>query len=237
MGGSESEPMSGLVSESYTGRRARRYNRVWRRYERGTLAAALQLLDDKPLQISLADSGRVRILDAGCGTGLLLYQLAQRFPSARLYGVDPSVDMLKQARALLRDISSISLEVATIDGEPCAGLPFAPGTFDVIMCTSVLHYMRTPVLSLSGLADLLAPTGQLVLVDYARRGAPFPWTAFESLIRVLDRQHVRAYTLEEGRSLCLEAGLQVHATQTIRVDWLWGAWALRATQADGVRTV
>jgi len=42
----------------------------------------------------LSDKAHPRVLDVGCGTGVLLKQLTEQFPEAELYGVDSSADML-----------------------------------------------------------------------------------------------------------------------------------------------
>lgn len=47
----------------------------------------------------------MNILEIGCGTGRNLARLAQRFPNARLTGLDLSADMLVRARRLLEPFS------------------------------------------------------------------------------------------------------------------------------------
>ena len=59
-------------------------------------------------------------------------------------------------------------------------LAYAPETFDVITCMNVLHDLSDPVAVLAGLRRLLAPEGQLVVEDFARREFPFPWAVFEN---------------------------------------------------------
>ena len=41
------------------------------------------------------------LLDVGCGTGALLYQLSQQGKSAKLFGIDLSEEMAKVAKAKL----------------------------------------------------------------------------------------------------------------------------------------
>src|SRR6266849_5434572 len=113
-------------------------------------------------------------------------------------------------------------------------LAYAPETFDVITCMNVLHDLSDPVAVLAGLRRLLAPEGQLVVEDFARRKFPFPWAVFEWLMRRIERGHVRAYTLEEAQSLCMQAGLRVADKTAFTIDWLWHGWTLRAYMASSL---
>src|SRR5216683_4645112 len=112
------------------------------------------------------------------------------------------------------------------------GLPYAPETFDLITCTNALHYVAEPGRALAGLRRLLTLEGQLVLEDFARRTSPFPWAAFEWLMKQIDAQYVRAYTLKEAQALCSQAGLDVVCGNVFSVDWLWHGWVLRAYRAS-----
>jgi SAM-dependent methyltransferase len=218
------------VVDFYSSWWARRYDLIWRHFTRRTLAQALRLIDFATLRAVPERLGRPpRVLDAGCGTGVLLGELLRRAPRIEVYGVDASADMLAQARKTLAGRANVHVERATLGAGTTAGLPFAPGTFDLITCTNTLHAIGSPVAMLAGLAPLLAPGGQLVLEDYAQRSAPFPWHWFEDLMRRLDASYVRAYTLEEACDLCAAAHLRIAQAAGITVDWLWRAWALRAT--------
>ncbi|MEO8956748.1 MAG: class I SAM-dependent methyltransferase [Ktedonobacteraceae bacterium] len=136
----------------------------------------------------------LRILDAACGTGLLLAQLSQRFPQAELYGVDENQGMLEQAARLLKGRSCIHIVQAALGGGETAELSFAAGSFDLITSTNSLHYFKEPSAALKGFKHLLAPGGQIVLDDYTLRGFPLPWKAFEWMIKFYDPQHIRLYT-------------------------------------------
>ena len=107
-------------------------------------------------------------------------------------------------------------------------LYYLPETFDLVTCTNALHYVAEPGRALAGLSRLLTLEGQLVLEDFARRTSPFPWAAFEWLIRRIDAQYARAYALKEAQTFCSQAGLDVTCGKVFSVDWLWHGWTLRA---------
>ncbi len=217
------------TSRYYSGSRARRYNRRWRAYTQKTLGVAMAMIDIAALQRVPEQLGRpARVLDVACGTGLLLKHLLERVPGMEAYGIDASADMLAQAREALKDWPEVGLEQAEVNGDGRANLPYPPGTFDLITCTNALHDMADPVALLSGWGRLLAPGGQLVVEDFARRQPAWLWAVFELLMRWIEGRRVRAYTLVEARAFCVRAGLHIVCAQVFTIDWFWHGWALRA---------
>src|SRR6266699_1421720 len=189
----------------YSGSRARRYNRRWRAYTQKTLAVAMAMIDVAALQHVPEQLGRpARVLDVACGTGLLLKQLLERVPGMEAYGIDASADMLAQAREALKDWPEVWLERVEVNGDGTANVPYPPSTFDLITCTNALHDMADPLALLSGLGRLLAPRGQLVVEDFARRRPAWLW------------------------ALCVGAGLHIVCEKVFTIDWFWHGWALCA---------
>lgn len=214
------------MSSYYRGREARHYNRRWRTYTEKTLTVALAMIDFAALQRVPEELGRPpRVLDAACGTGILLGHLLERVPGMEAYGVDASADMLAQAQEALKDLPHVRLEQREVNG---TGLPYPSRTFDLITCTNALHDIRDPVGFLSDMRRLLVPGGQLLLEDFARRRPAWLWAVFEWLVQRVEEGHVRAYTLAEVRALCAQAGLHVVYGKAFPVDWFWHGWALRA---------
>ncbi len=211
------------MSTYYTGKRVKSYNRFWKTFSERTLSATCSVIDYAQLQ-EIAATRELHILDAACGTGLLLYRLATVFPSAELYGFDESQDMLAQARLLLGNDPHIHLIQATLKGGEIA--PYTPASFDLITCTNAFHYIDDPIAVLRGLA--LNSQGQLVIEDYARRMFPFPWRIFEWFIKRVDPQHIQAYTLTKAHKLCQAAGLQVMTAKEFSIDVLWQGWVISA---------
>lgn len=77
-----------------------------------------------------------RVLDAGCGSGLLSRYLAARFPSIAISGVDASKDRIEQAKKAARSFQNIDFHCANL-----RSLPFAKASFDFIFCRYVIHHM------------------------------------------------------------------------------------------------
>jgi len=114
---------------------------------------------DRILDLVLAGRGPLDALDAGCGTGFLSFELAAR--GHRVTGVDFAPAMVAEARrkAAARGVA-IRLEAA--DAEQ---LPFAPGSFDLVISRHVLWTLPHPEAAIDEWIRVLRPGGRLVVVD------------------------------------------------------------------------
>ncbi len=111
----------------------------------------------------LADRPIGALLDIGTGTGRMLELFAPRAESA--LGIDRSSEMLRLARVKLDEagISGASLR----QGDMYA-LPLADRSADSIILHQVLHYAQQPGAAIAEAARVLAPGGQLLVIDFAQ---------------------------------------------------------------------
>lgn len=105
-----------------------------------------------------------RVVDLGCGPGLLLRDLAQRRPDLALAGVEVADYMLAQAGAME---TAISLRVADLN-DPPSGL-FEPASIDVALANRLFHELHQPLVLLQRLHGWLRPGGVLILIDMVRQ--------------------------------------------------------------------
>lgn len=116
---------------------------------------AWNALYERPAILSMVgDVAGLRVLDAGCGSGVHAAALVER--GAILTGIDASAELLKFARYRLQDRARFA--VADLN-EP---LPFDNAAFDLIMASLVMHYLPDWSHPLSEFARLLAKGGRLV---------------------------------------------------------------------------
>lgn len=96
-----------------------------------------------------------RILEIGCGTGLLTEQLRERFPRAQVHALDISPAMIAVARQRWRGAARVRWHVGDVRRYRPAG------HFDLIVSNCALHWATplTPVFR--RLARWLTPGGQL----------------------------------------------------------------------------
>ena len=118
------------------------------------------------------------MLDVGCGTGRLAVALAER--GARVWGVDPSADMLAQARA------SAGRRVGFKQGRAEA-LPFKDGWFERVVLRLVVHLVDRPR-ALPELARVVAPGGRAAIATFVPEHFEHYWlTAVFPQIAEIDR--------------------------------------------------
>ena len=106
------------------------------------------------------------ILVAGCGTSQAA-RYAVRYPDARIVGIDVSPTSLDATRRLVDRHQLTNIELHEIPIEQVAVLG---RSFDHIVSTGVLHHLAEPAKGLRALRDVLAPTGAVQLMVYARYG-------------------------------------------------------------------
>jgi SAM-dependent methyltransferase len=101
-----------------------------------------------------------RVLEVGCGTGVLTRPLARWPHVAAVVGVDPAAVLLAKARELAADLPNVTFEEA--DGR---ALPFPAGAFDVVVFDSVLSHIPGPDRALAEAHRVLRPGGWLAAFD------------------------------------------------------------------------
>jgi ArsR family transcriptional regulator len=105
------------------------------------------------------------LVDAGTGDGTVLEAGAPLFD--RVIAVDRSEARLERARirATGRGYDNVKFVAGEIDSEPVRRA--ALGAADLVVAGRMLHHAPVPSKTMSALADLLAPGGRLLVVDYA----------------------------------------------------------------------
>ena len=105
------------------------------------------------------------IVDLGCGPGLFLRDLGERYPQATLFGYDVTPAMIAHGRQLPTTGARPTLAVHDVATQP---LPHAAGTVHVVTMTSVLHVLDEPLPVLGEIRRVLAPNGHFMLHDWIR---------------------------------------------------------------------
>ena len=172
--------------------------------------------------------GGARVLDVGCGGGILAEGLARR--GARVLGIDLAESNLDEARAHARD-KHLDLEYRCVDLADLAAQE--PGSFDVVTCLEVLEHVPDPAAIVAECAKALRPGGAAIFSTLNRNPKSFllAIVGAEYVLGLLPRgthEYLKFVRPSELARACRGAGLAVHeltglhfnpATQTY---WLGG---------------
>jgi SAM-dependent methyltransferase len=128
------------------------YKPVIARLYRSRLEAAMKLLGRGPFQ---------HVLEVGYGSGILLPELSRR--SARLAAIDIHPEREAVAASMRRLGVGVELQAASL-----YELPFETGTFDALVCLSVLEHLEELDEALDELRRVLAP-GKIAVLGFPVR--------------------------------------------------------------------
>jgi len=153
-----------------------------------------------------------RILDVGCGGGLLAEALAQA--GGTVSGIDLAPEMIAIARA------HASERGLAIDYRVVAAEALEPGAYDVITCMEMLEHVPDPAAMIATLARLLRPGGDLFISTLHRSARAFfsAIVAAEYVLRLLPRgthqferfirpSELARWSRAAGLTVCAIAGL------------------------------
>lgn len=131
-------------------------------------------------------NGHMRVLDAGCGTGRNMLEFSSL---GAVEGVDASSEAIEFCRR--RGLDGVR------EGQ-IEQLPFADGSFDLILATDVLEHLRDDHAALIELRRVAAPGGRLLATVPAYR---WLWSQHDTV-----HHHFRRYTWRVLRGRLLAAG-------------------------------
>lgn len=118
------------------------------------------LHDINPLRTDFIDrrasiAGK-RVLDVGCGAGILSEALARR--GAEVTGLDLSPELIEAAKTHATQ-SDLTIDYRCVSSRDLARE--LPGAFDIVVCYEMLEHVDTPAYVVDDCAMLCAPGGDL----------------------------------------------------------------------------
>ena len=173
--------------------------------------------------VSHLQSG-ARVLDVGCGPGIVSARLAQAIIPGELAGIDIEPSQLELARNVARErgVGNATFEVAD-----AVALPFDDSTFDVVHFGGVLMYIPDTAAALAEARRVLKPGGVVACRDVMPESSfIYPelgvmrraWEMFADLIEAEDGHpqmacEFKAHLLQAGfEDIRLSATVETYST-------------------------
>lgn len=160
-----------------------------------------------PAMVAEQDGGRpsnlpvaAEILVAGCGTGREAVLTALRYPDARITAIDISTASLTYAEERCCEAGLTGIVFQALDLHRVAELG---KSFDLIVCSGVLHHLPDPQAGWEALAHVLEPGGAMRVMVYSRVGRLPVLAARRHVAHLLDRQ-IDDDLLREARARLIE---------------------------------
>ena len=170
------------------------------------------LHDINPLRLDLIDReaglGGKRVLDVGCGGGILAEAMAAR--GADVVGIDLAEKGLKVAQLHLLE-SGCRVDYRHMDAEALAAAE--PGSFDVVTCMEMLEHVPDPASTVAACARLTRPGGHLFFSTINRNPKSYLFAIIgaEYVLKLLPRgthQYEKFIRPSELSGYCRDAGLE-----------------------------
>lgn len=154
---------------------------------------------------ALVPNDAMRILDIGCGEGILGKRLLDR-GAVEVVGIESDPVVSERAKENLSHVLQGDVEVIEI--------PFEEGYFDCIICADVLEHLKEPLTALKRFKRYLADSGVII--------ASIPNVRYYGVINmlvegewkyqdsgILDKTHLRFFARKDIDALFKEAGFEI----------------------------
>jgi len=168
----------------------------------------------------------LRLLDAGCGGGLVTEPMARL--GAHAVGLDAGDANIKAAMVHANSVEvDVDYRVGTVEGLLAAGEP----KFDIVLALEVVEHVLDPAQFLKDCASLVAPGGLMVMATLNRTAKAFA-------LAVVGAEHVLRWlpvgthdwnkfvTPDEAKAALTEGGLTLMDEAGVSFSPLSGRWSV-----------
>ena len=156
-----------------------------------------------------------RVLDVGCGGGILAESVARR-GAASVLGIDLAVKPLRVAELHALESGVDNVEYREVAAEALAAE--RPDSFDVVTCMEMLEHVPDPASVVAACARMVRPGGQVFFSTINRNAKAFLFAIVgaEHVLRLLPKgthEYAKFIRPSELAKACREAGLSMRQTR------------------------
>jgi ubiquinone/menaquinone biosynthesis C-methylase UbiE len=172
------------------------------------------------------------LLDVACGGGHTALFFAPLVRS--VVASDLTMAMLKKAQEFISEEGRVdNVMFREADAED---LPFPAGSFTMLTCRIAPHHFPDVPRALREFHRVLRRGGRLVIIDTLLPDDPEIAEFYQTMEKMRDPTHVRAYRREEWTEMLQEADLILHETRVFPKTHDFHEWAKRAgLKRDGIQ--
>lgn len=159
---------------------------------------------------ALADLNRKRVLDVGCGGGILADSMARK--GADVTGIDLASKSLRVAQLHALETGTPNIQYREVSVEALA--QEQPASFDVVTCMEMLEHVPDPSSVVRACAELVKPDGWVFFSTLHRSAKAFMLAIVgaEYVLNMLPRgthEYAKMIRPSELAASCREAGLDL----------------------------
>ena len=176
---------------------------------------------------ALADLNQKRVLDVGCGGGILADSMARK--GADVTGIDLSSKSLRVAQLHALETGTPNIQYREISVEALA--QEQPASFDVVTCMEMLEHVPDPGSVVRACAELVKPDGWVFFSTLHRSAKAFMLAIVgaEYVLNMLPRgthEYAKMIRPSELAASCREAGLDLVGTKGMEYNPITQRYAL-----------
>ncbi len=178
---------------------------------------------------SLAPLAGQRVLDVGCGGGILADAMARK--GADVLGIDLATKSLRVAQLHALEAQTNGVQYREVSAEALAAE--APASFDVVTCMEMLEHVPDPASIVQACAALVKPGGWVFFSTLNRnlKSFLFAIVGAEYVLKLLPRgthEYARLIRPSELARDCRESGLDLQATRGMEYNPITRRYGLSA---------
>lgn len=176
---------------------------------------------------ALADLNRKRVLDVGCGGGILADSMARK--GADVTGIDLASKSLRVAQLHALETGTPNIQYREVSVEALA--QEQPASFDVVTCMEMLEHVPDPGSVVRACAELVKPDGWVFFSTLHRSAKAFMLAIVgaEYVLNMLPRgthEYAKMIRPSELAASCREAGLDLVGTKGLEYNPITQRYAL-----------
>lgn len=176
---------------------------------------------------ALSDLNQKRVLDVGCGGGILADSMARK--GADVTGIDLASKSLRVAQLHALETGTPNIQYREVSVEALA--QEQPASFDVVTCMEMLEHVPDPSSVVRACAELVKPDGWVFFSTLHRSAKAFMLAIVgaEYVLNMLPRgthEYAKMIRPSELAASCREAGLDLVGTKGLEYNPITQRYAL-----------